>query len=250
MKEVVNSLIVEIFLKNPIFWIIMLLAVIFLFFGKRIIGKVGEFWVKRELKNLDKKTYKVINNITINVNNITHQIDHIVVSKYGIFVIETKQYSGYIKGNEYDKKWIQNNKIYINNPIHQNYGHVKSLEDALKLNENSFIPIVCIPSKARLKIKAKSHVIKIYDLNKTILSYTTEILPNYNEIYNKILELKTTDKSINKQHINMVKQIQKEKSYNNENKCPLCGADLVKRKGKYGEFIGCSRYPRCRYTKK
>ena len=33
----------------------------------------------------------------------THQVDHIVVSKYGIFVIETKQYNGYKKGNDYDK---------------------------------------------------------------------------------------------------------------------------------------------------
>lgn len=60
-------------------------------------------------------------------DNKTHQINHIIVSKYGIFVIETKQY---IKGNNFDKSWLiknGNKNFYVNNPLHQNYGHVKSL---------------------------------------------------------------------------------------------------------------------------
>jgi DNA topoisomerase-1 len=32
-------------------------------------------------------------------------------------------------------------------------------------------------------------------------------------------------------------------------KCPDCGKDLIKRKGRYGEFIGCSGFPRCRHTR-
>lgn len=32
--------------------------------------------------------------------------------------------------------------------------------------------------------------------------------------------------------------------------CPRCGGELVRRNGKYGEFIGCSNFPRCRYTQK
>lgn len=32
--------------------------------------------------------------------------------------------------------------------------------------------------------------------------------------------------------------------------CPLCGSGLVRRKGRYGEFYGCSSYPGCRYTQK
>ena len=32
--------------------------------------------------------------------------------------------------------------------------------------------------------------------------------------------------------------------------CPKCGAEMVKRKGKYGEFYGCSNYPTCRGTRK
>ena len=36
----------------------------------------------------------------------------------------------------------------------------------------------------------------------------------------------------------------------NNDICPKCGGRLVKRKGKYGEFIGCSNYPKCHYKKK
>lgn len=251
MESVVNDLIVSLFIKNPIFWIIIILGLISIIFYKKIIGKAGEFWVRQELNKLNSNIYKVINDITIIVEGVTHQIDHIVVSKLGIFVIETKQYNGYIKGNEYDKKWIQNNKIYINNPIHQNYGHIKSLEKILDLSENKFISIVCIPSTAKVNVKSKSHIARIDNLNKIILSYTCDILPDYNNIYNKILSLKISDKNIEKQHINRVKQVQKEKFSNyDKNACPLCGGTLVKREGKYGKFIGCSNYPKCRYTRK
>ena len=250
MESVVNDLIVSLFIKNPIFWIIILLGLISLIFYKKIIGNAGEFWVKKELSKLDNNIYKVINDITIIVDDITHQIDHIVVSKYGIFVIETKQYNGYIKGNEYDKKWTQNNKVYINNPIHQNYGHIKSIEKILGLSENKFIPIVCIPSTAKVNVKSKSHIARIDNLNKIILSYNSNILPDYINIYNKLSSLKTSNKGIEKQHINRVKQLQKEKYINyDKNVCPLCGGNLVERKGKYGKFIGCSNYPKCRYTR-
>jgi len=40
------------------------------------------------------------------------------------------------------------------------------------------------------------------------------------------------------------------KEQREENKCPECGGKLIKRKGKYGEFMGCNNYPKCRYTEK
>lgn len=252
MKEVVNKLIIELFIKNPFFWIIMILAFISLVFYKKIVGKAGEFWVKKELSKLNKQIYHVINDVTIQQDNFTHQIDHIVVSKYGIFVIETKQYNGFISGNEYDKQWIQNKKYYINNPIHQNYGHVKCLEKLLNLPENKFIPIVCIPSTAKLRIKSKSHIARIYDLNRIILSYKTEIIEEYDDIYKNILSSKSSDIKTKRQHIKNVKEIQQHKSAtnNNSSSCPWCGANLVEKHGKYGTFIGCSNYPKCKYTAK
>lgn len=251
MGEALNKLMTEILqiIYFPII-IFLIAGIVCLIFYKKIVGKAGEHYVKQELKKLPKNKYLILNDIMIKDNNSTHQIDHIVVSEYGIFVIETKQWNGYITGNEYDKKWRQNNKYYINNPIHQNYGHVKALENLLHLDNNKFIPIICIPSTAKIKIKSKSHVLRLYELNETILSYKVPILDNYNELYKIINDLNIVEKEKRNEHIKKVKKIKKEKEINQKNICPKCGGNLVKRNGKYGEFIGCSNYPRCNFTRK
>lgn len=247
MEKAINNLIIELL---PIYLPIIILGILGAIFYKKIVGKAGEFYVKNELKKLPKEKYLILNDILIENNNITCQIDHVVVSEFGIFVIETKQYNGYIVGNEYDKNWKQNNKFYINNPIHQNYGHIKALQNVLKLDYDKFIPIVCISSTARLKIKSKSHVLHIYELNKIILSYKKKIIDNYNEIYKTIVNLNIVDKKRRTQHISYEKEIKNNKEINQENTCPKCGGKLIKRNGKYGDFIGCSNYPKCKYTKK
>ncbi len=146
----------------------------------------GEHWVKKELKKLPSE-YLILNNIMFKTKDEhTHQIDHIVISKYGIFVIETKQYNGYIKGNDYDKKWeiyFGRKKFYTNNPVHQNYGHIQSLKEILTINDSCFISIVCISSRAKTNIKSDIAIVLPYLLDK-ILSYREEILPNHVEIYN------------------------------------------------------------------
>ena len=88
----------------------IVLAVFLLFVAMRekdIIGWLGEHWVKQELRKLPKDKYKIINDILLKNSDRMCQIDHIVVSPYGIFVIETKQYNGFIVGGEYDKEWIR-----------------------------------------------------------------------------------------------------------------------------------------------
>ena len=139
----------------------------------------------------------------IRTNNQTHQIDHVVVSKCGIFIIETKQYNGTLIGNDYDKNWTVRagkKKFYINNPIHQNYGHMQALKEALQIEPNKFIPLVCISSNAKIKIKSEQ-VISINNLIPKILSYQDEILPNATEYYNRIQELNITNHEERKQHI-------------------------------------------------
>ncbi len=71
----------------------------------KIIGFAGEFWVRKELNKLPTE-YLFLNDIMLEVDGKTTQIDHIVFSKYGIFVIETKQRNTYITGNEHDKYWV------------------------------------------------------------------------------------------------------------------------------------------------
>lgn len=233
-------------LSTIILWVLIKL------FSKKIVGMAGEHWVKKELKKLSKD-YLIINDVMLIVNNKSFQIDHLVISKYGIFVIETKQYNGYLIGNDYDKKWIfkSGKRIYyINNPIHQNYGHIECLKEVLNLDDESkFISIVCISSNAVVKVKSDK-VVTICDLIEKINSYEDEVLQNYEEIYSKVLSLNITDKKKKNKHIKDIKKIIKQKEYESINKCPKCGGDLVQRNGLYGNFVGCSNYPKCKFTKK
>lgn len=84
----------------------------------------------------------LLNNIMLKMDNSTVQIDHLVISKYGIFVIETKNYGGLIIGNKYDDNWFQylgRNKSLFHSPLRQNYGHIKCLSSILGIDESKFI---------------------------------------------------------------------------------------------------------------
>ena len=251
MYEFVNTISRELFLKNPLFIIIIILAILCTIFSNKIIGFAGEFWVRLELRKLPKE-YLVINNLMVEYNSKTCQIDHLVISKYGIFIIETKQYNGYIKGNDYDLNWEQRfkKKIYhIHNPIHQNYGHLQMLKQVTGIDESLFIPLVCISSRARVNVKSKK-VVLLNDLIDTILNYNEEKILYYKEIYEYINTINIREKKKRKEHIIETKKIVTQKKNNNINKCPKCGGILVERMSKYGKFIGCSNYPKCKYIKR
>ena len=216
----------------------------------KILGWFGERWVKEALRKLPKDKYKIINDVFISTSNGTHQIDHVIVSKYGIFSIETKQYNGYFTGDKYDKKWIRHvgkKKYYYTNPIRQNYGHVKALSELLNLEESKIYNIVCIPSKAKLKIKHDGELVRYTTIVDKILSYKDEVIANPQEFVDIINKNNITDKKLKKEHI---KNIKENIVDNDPNKCPKCGGELVERNGKYGIFIGCSNYPKCKYIKK
>ena len=249
MKEINKML-----LSNPLYWIILILSITVIivcyFYGPKIIGFFGEYWTKKALKPLPKDKYTIINDIFIKVEEKTYQIDHVIISTYGIFSIETKQYNGYITGSKYDKKWVRhlkNKKIYYTNPIRQNYGHIKALAKLLNIEDNKIFNIVCIPSTAKLKINDDGEVVRCNTILNKILSYKNEIIDKCNEIENIIKLNNITDKDLKKQHI---KNIKNNIIIKNKNYCPKCGSPLVERSGKYGNFKGCSNYPKCKYTEK
>lgn len=95
---------------------------------------------------LNKQVYRALKNVTIATSNGTTQIDHVIVSKYGVFVIETKNFQGWIFGAENQAQWTQSlpggRKFRFQNPLHQNYRHIKALSDFLGLSENHFHSVV------------------------------------------------------------------------------------------------------------
>jgi Nuclease-related domain len=101
-----------------------------------LIGRSGENFVSRGLSRLDPQRYTTLDDLMLpsNGNTATTQIDHIVVSNFGIFCIETKSYRGWIFGNAQQKYWTQviyryRKKFY--SPLRQNYAHIKAVEALL-----------------------------------------------------------------------------------------------------------------------
>ena len=191
----------------------------------------------------------------LNIDGTTHQIDHIIVSKFGIYVIETKNFEGIITGSMKSNMWTQHiyrNKYKFNNPVHQNYGHIKALENLLHLKPDCFKSVVCFSNKSKLNIQDNnSSVINASSLLEYIYNFNDEII--IDDDINKIIKIinlnNIKDTDVREEHIKNInnKIEQNEKDINNM-VCPKCGGKLVKRQGKYGEFIGCSNYPKCKFT--
>lgn len=244
--------------------IIILIIFILLFYTKVFLsspkfkGNIGEKEVNIVLKNLGEN-YFIHNDILIKTNKGTSQIDHVVVSPYGIFVIETKNYQGIITGGEKSEYWKQNiwgNKFHFKNPMKQNWGHIYALKEVLPQYSNKqYISVVVFTNKANLRVSTNfySNVITIDNLYYTIHRYGDILLSEEQivEIRETLNKLNITDANDRRDHIKSVQQKQ-EITYQKVNAgiCPKCGGTLILRKGKYGEFYGCSNYPKCKYTLK
>ena len=125
-------------LFSTFWWVILAFVAIGIIkaFKPFIKGKVGEFAVALHVKlYLKDVQYILLNDCTLpDEQSGTTQIDHILLSPYGIFIIETKNYKGWIFGSERQKLWTQKifKKSYkFQNPLHQNYKHQKVLEQVL-----------------------------------------------------------------------------------------------------------------------
>ena len=216
-------------------------------------GAEGESKVSSILRRLPKDYY-TINNVIVPTRSATSQIDHLVISPYGIFVIETKNYTGWIFGSEDSKKWKETFKTeshYFYNPIKQNWGHIYALSDFINLDKRAFRPVVVFSNDASLNVQSTTPVIYMSQLKKYILSYTQEIL-SYEEVeeaYNDIKRINLAGTDLGNKHTQIVKdKLTRTKETISQGKCPRCGGDLVLRNGQYGQFYGCSNYPKCRYT--
>lgn len=193
------------------FSILFLFLVIWLITTRKGKGIAGERVVTYFLNKLDKSKYFIINDITLKLNNRTTQIDHIVVSCYGIFVIETKNWKGSVYGSRWGKEIYQflgGVKYTHQNPIRQNIGHIKRLEDVLSEYPNlKYISIVAFGGYSKRKIK-DDITIKISEILETIKSYKEEVISeeDRDRVYTKLKSLKVEGESYEKEHVENVKR--------------------------------------------
>lgn len=223
-------------------------------------GKVGETSVAAALSFLPRNKYVILNNQMYKLGDRSTQIDHIVISVYGIFIIETKNYKGWIYGHTNNDYWTQNiwgNKYSLYNPILQNQSHIKFLVskfNAVREKSNAIFPITVFIRATRLQIYGpQACVLRLHQLNRYITSFRQEIM-SLNECENiaRILETENiTDRKERSNHNRRIKTtIRKYEQSLNNRTCPKCGGRLILRNGKYGDFYGCANYPNCRYTLK
>jgi len=121
-------------LSSVIFVVLIVLIILYRHNEPKIKGAIGEKRVIRQLSKLPPEEYKVLNNIMIKTDKGSTQIDHVVISIFGIFVIETKNYNGWIHGSENSEYWTQSiykNKSSFRNPIRQNRAHIYALKEVL-----------------------------------------------------------------------------------------------------------------------
>lgn len=82
------------------------------------------------------------------------QADVIAVNRKGVFVIESKDYNGWIYGNGNQQQWTSiyyKDRTKFYNPIRQNYGHVQCLKDFLKKQGVNYYSIIIFGDDAELK---------------------------------------------------------------------------------------------------
>lgn len=247
-------------------------------------GYIGERRIRKILESLGEDV-KVYNDLYVpKKNGEMTQIDHVLLSPHGIFVIETKNYTGWIFGSEDQRNWTQTiykKKSRFYNPVMENNTHIKALQNYLNMDV-TFHSIIVFSNAATFKFNEsfqQAHVIQTKHLKRTIKQYTTQKISDEQlsgiskMLHTLIPETKQQKKEIKKRHLEHVKQIAKPKpAKKNVSKvkvepitvgpvivepvsvakhatCPKCGSNLIMRNGKRGSFYGCQGFPKCRFTR-
>lgn len=127
-------------------------------------GRLGESKVNRGLGGLDPALYHLFHDLYLPRpdGKGSTQVDHIVVSPFGIFVIETKNYQGWIYGGEKQRQWTQQiyrRKQRFQNPLHQNLLHVRALMNFLQLPESTFHSVIFFIGNAEFKTPMPANVL-------------------------------------------------------------------------------------------
>lgn len=134
--------------------------------SKEFRGKVGEFIVNvANEASLDSTVYHQFKNILLpRTDGTTTEIDHLIVSKHGIFVIETKtKKNGWIYGTEHENEWtvtFKGGKSKMKNPLHQNYGHIKAVQAITGLPNDAFTSIIVFFGDIEFKTPMPENVFK------------------------------------------------------------------------------------------
>lgn len=182
-------------------------------------GKYGEYLTAYATNTIYKNIYgKTLQNLYIPYKNGTSEIDILMITKMGFIVIENKNYSGWIFGNENQYKWTQclpngqKNKFY--NPIKQNMTHINALRQYLEIDKNNIKSYIVFSERCELKKIPQNNdkyiIVKRNDLIKTLKNdlKNQPIIYNENQINEfteKLKKLTKVSSKIKNEHIQSIK---------------------------------------------
>ncbi len=152
-------------------------------------GEQGEVMLRQHTDpSLAGKGYHALHDLLIPLYESTTQIDHLYVSRYGIFVVETKNYAGWIYGDAEQKQWTQvlyQQKRRFYNPLKQNETHIKALAYLLKLPVETFHSIVVFVGEAEFKTALPDNVLQGADISGYVHRFRRSLLSQaqVDEIY-------------------------------------------------------------------
>ncbi len=173
------------------------------------IGRSGERYVSKKLHELDPTHYQILDDLLLpsKGNSATTQIDHVVVSNYGIFCIETKAYRGWIFGTANQEHWTQvifHYKERFYNPLRQNFAHTKAIEDVLGQQrlKRPIVSLIAFSDADKLKISGTDSVVFADDVVEKIRSYPTPIFSDSERdaIVDMLTHVNILDKEARKLH--------------------------------------------------
>ena len=190
----------------------------------------------------------------------TTQVDHVFVSRFGVFVVETKNMGGWIFGGERDRQWTQvfrgSHKHRFQNPLRQNYRHTQAVEAALvglNLPSGTVRSVVAFVGNAEMKTHMPDNVTVGRGFVSYVRSFREPVLTD-GQVSAVCDTIDAASLSISAaKHRRHVRSLSEQRKSGAPGKCPRCGRDMVRRTTRRGpnvgqQFWGCSGFPRCRYV--
>jgi hypothetical protein len=197
--------------------------------------------------------YHHFRNIILPTSRGSTEIDHLIVSPFGLFVIENKDRSGWIFGGESDRYWTAvhfERRYQFQNPLHQNFGHVKALEELLSLAASKIHSAVVLRGRFQFMTPVPTNVF-LYSCAAWVAGKTQVVLDD-TEVDRVLAVLESRATSGYFATVGHAASVRNK--YRSTTVCPKCGGDLVQRIAKKGpmpgsHFLGCANYPACKYIK-
>lgn len=144
-------------------WIVPLLLLVVFLSSPRFRGDIAESRVRRLLATgLERNLYTVFNGLVVPSGGGTRAIDHVVVSKFGIFVIESQYVRGWISGGEFQEQWKQGllrRSPRFANPMHRNRVQAEALQQLLGYPPNVFHRLVVLVGQKGFRTRLPENVL-------------------------------------------------------------------------------------------